>query len=198
MLCFRHFNMLKSDADIFFRLPRSAPETSGWFGVLYLLRRDIDLALGIDPNSGASIKYEAIWPGTMAVMAGIDLLAKFYAGNDESGRVRARFLAFLNAFSIGHNTRDQEIIYQLRNSLLHSFGLYSEYHGNVYRFCLRANNVGPLISFHPPDQYTIDLLLLHKQFERSISEYQTQLDSDIGLRANFDAMSPKYGRMHIG
>jgi hypothetical protein len=39
----------------------------------------------------------------MAIFAGVDLLGKFYAGNDATDRVGDRFRGFLEAFSIGQN-----------------------------------------------------------------------------------------------
>jgi hypothetical protein len=57
----------------------------------------------LDPNTGASIQYQAVWPGAMAIFAGVDLLGKFYAGNDATDRVGDRFRGFLEAFSIGQN-----------------------------------------------------------------------------------------------
>jgi hypothetical protein len=62
----------------------------------------------MDPNTGASIQYQAVWPSAMAILAGVDLLGKFYAGNDATGRVGDRFRGFLEAFSIGQNPGDRE------------------------------------------------------------------------------------------
>ena len=73
----------------------------------------------------------------MAVMAGVDLVAKFLEGKDNTS-VGGRFRKFLEQCFKLASQSDREIIYQLRNSLLHSFGLYSEDStGRIYRFSLR-------------------------------------------------------------
>jgi hypothetical protein len=53
----------------------------GEYGILYLLRRDINLCLENEKDPDLGI---AQFPGAMAIMAGIDLLAKFYKGDDPS------------------------------------------------------------------------------------------------------------------
>jgi hypothetical protein len=62
----------------------------------------------MDPNTGVSIQYQAVWPSAMAILAGVDSLGKFYAGNDATGRVGDRFRGFLEAFSIGQNPVDRD------------------------------------------------------------------------------------------
>jgi hypothetical protein len=49
-----------------------------------------------------------VWPSAMAILAGVDSLGKFYAGNDATGRVGDRFRGFLEAFSIGQNPVDRD------------------------------------------------------------------------------------------
>jgi hypothetical protein len=136
----------------------------------------------------------------MTMLAGIDLLAKFYAGSDDTGhgKVGERFRNFLERFFPALNQSDRDIIYQLRNSLLHSFGLYSRSGVKVYRFFLTGHGSGSLVSHHPPDQYRVDLRVLHQEFEKTVTAYQTALDSDAQLQANFAAMFGNYGRIRIG
>ena len=162
--------MKQEDLDIFFLSPRTDPKSLERMGVLYLLRRDIDLCMGFDPNTGnekGDIGCRALWPGAMAIMAGVDLLAKFFAGSDE-GSVGTRFRAFLNCCS-DVAAEDSKVVYQLRNSLLHSFGLYSEDKktGKVYRFFLTETGSNPLVSPKPGNRYDIDLRVLHREFGES-------------------------------
>ena len=120
--------MFSTDADLFFLSPLTGLTTPNDFGVLYLLRRDINLCMG-----GSC---QALWPAAMGMLAGVDLLAKFLEGSDATGKVRDRFRSFVGRF-FGLNPTDQEVLYQLRNALLHSFGLYSKTpQGKVYRFFL--------------------------------------------------------------
>jgi hypothetical protein len=69
----------------------------------------------------------------MAVLAGIDLIAKFIY-RDLANEVGKRFTDFVSKYI---NNIFHEELYQLRNSLLHSFGLYSETrNGKAYHFVL--------------------------------------------------------------
>ena len=129
---------MSSSVDWFFCDPRTAPNGPDIVSQLYLLRRDIDTCFGLNPTTGERLNYQALWPGVMGILAGIDLLGKFFAGNDASGgkglgTVANRFTHFLKC-SLGLSDQDANTLYQLRNSLLHSFGLYSETkEGRVYR-----------------------------------------------------------------
>jgi hypothetical protein len=133
----------------------------------------------------------------MAILAGIDLLAKFYAGG--RGGVGSLFRRFLGRFCPSISVDDRQTIYQLRNALLHSFGLYSEdKKGRIYRFLLTADGTGALVVHNPPDQYRVDLRVLHRAFENAVASYAVALDAESSLQANFNAMFGNYGRVHIG
>jgi hypothetical protein len=66
-------NTIEGSIAIFFRDPHIEPVIPGKMSVLYLLRRDVMHCF--DHNI-------VLFPATMTILAGIDLLAKFYAGND--------------------------------------------------------------------------------------------------------------------
>ena len=86
--------------------------------------------------------YGAEWPAIMTIFSGIDLLGKFLAGDDSNGNVGNRFKEFIiEYFDECNNRTDSEIIYELRNSLAHSFNLYSRH----YNFSLVNNENEPLI-----------------------------------------------------
>src|SRR5262245_31828370 len=114
--------MFSPYADLFFRSPRSEFPRTKWYGGLYPSPRDIAPSIGIHPTTGGPVAYRAEWPGAMTMLAGIDLLAKFFAGSDKRGQVGDRFCGFVERFLVGLTQSDREVIYQLRNSLLHSFG----------------------------------------------------------------------------
>jgi hypothetical protein len=190
--------MFSVDADLFFRSPRNELPPPNWFGVLYLLRRDIDQCMGIHPTTGQPLGSSVEWPGAITMLAGIDLLAKFFAGSDDQGKVTERFRNFLVQYFTGLSQSDRDVIYQLRNALLHSFGLYSKGGGKVYRFFLTGHGSGPLVSHTPPEQYNVDLRVLHREFEGAVAGYQAALQSDTQLQANFSAMFGNYGRIYIG
>jgi hypothetical protein len=108
-------------------------------------------------------------PRRLGVCAGIDLLGKFLAGNDLEGGVRKRFTKFLTTY-FGISQNDADTIYQLRNSLLHSFGLYSKRKGKVVRFVL-FGGPGTLISpsASESDTYLINIEILRTEFENALT-----------------------------
>lgn len=143
------------------------------------------------------VEYRVEWPGAMTILAGIDLLAKFFAGSDERGKVTDRFRDFMEEYFSTISKPERDVVYQLRNSLLHSFGLYSEGGGKVYRFSLTGHGSGPLVSHKPPEQYHVDIRVLHREFEQAIANYQTALASGTELQTKFAAMFGKYGHIYM-
>lgn len=94
--------------------PDFAGATCQRYSTLYLLRRDVKRCFR--PSE------PIYWSGTMAVFAGIDLLAKLYSGTD-TGTIGTRFQNFVQQHM---STSDVLKMWQLRNSLMHSFGVYSQ------------------------------------------------------------------------
>lgn len=179
-------NTLSENIELFFEDPSKEPRPRPTFyGVLYLLRRDIATCL---PNV-------AEWPGIMTIMAGIDLLGKFHAGNDNHRNVGNRFISFLSYFdNITEN--EKKVIYQLRNSLLHSFGLYSvDREGNVYRFTL--STVYPQLVRQDGEDCYISVLDLRDNFELSVKNYYKELINNEELQSKFGMMFPKYGSIYM-
>ena len=193
--------MFSKKADMFFCNPSQKPsDIPGTFSILYLLRRDILQCLGFDPNTGTMNKEPILWPGGMAIFAGIDLLAKFFTGNDDFGKVRKRFIDFIAEYFQPLTKERQETIYQLRNALIHSFGLYSKDNKErPYHFVLTAERSkrSPLVLHTPPDTYQIDLLSLHQQFEDALKNYAVDLNKSRNLQDNFLRMFPNYGSVAI-
>lgn len=112
------------------------------FSRLYLLIRDIKACLGFNPDSrniDENVKCKcgkvhgpvAQWPAIMTILAGMDLLGKFRAGCDNRNRIGERFKNFVEEY-FDIEKDEAEIIYELRNCLMHSFGLYS----TRYKFLL--------------------------------------------------------------
>jgi hypothetical protein len=58
---------LNESIEIFFRHPNDFNNKEGLKSTLYLLRRDISLCMGYDPNNNQKIEYEALWPGIMGL-----------------------------------------------------------------------------------------------------------------------------------
>jgi hypothetical protein len=186
-------HMLQESIDLFFEDPSCHRQPPGEFGILHLLRRDIDRCL--QPGEGS-------WLGVMGILAGIDLLGKFLDGDDRSapGDVGRRFKNFLKRYFHLGGEAEATAIYQLRNSLLHSFGLYSrERNGTIRRFCLVAGtgDSRPLIKTVPPEYYLVDVPVLKHKFETAIHEYREDLRSTSILQTNFMNMFTNYGKTSI-
>lgn len=181
--------------ELFFQEPSASINPPNNVSNLYLLRRDIRACYGFDPNTNLKMENQiiAIWPGVMAIMAGIDLLSKFYSGEDSNNKSRERFLTYVSKYI---DNRNQEVLYQLRNSLLHSFGLYSEsFSGNIYKFNLGINYQSELVIVKKP-YYLIDVNELRIKFEYSIELFKTEY-SKLESFKKFILISEKYGWTRI-
>jgi len=186
-------NNLQNDIALFFRRPNDFDSRVGIHSTLYLLRRDTSLCFGYDPNTNQKIGFEALFPATMAVMAGIDLVAKFlYA--DKKNEVSRRFTDYVAKYIDANFTEE---LFQLRNSIVHSFGLYSEgKRGKIYYFAL-TRGIGKLILQASEKNYYVDIELLWKKFENSIELYWQELSASSDLQKIFSDMFPKYGAFPI-
>jgi hypothetical protein len=189
-----------SPIELFFQDPEAhhpTYRTPKPYGVLHLLRRDIIKCSGKDPETGEKYPISALWPQAMAVLAGIDLLGKFYYGSDSTGAIGKRFKRFIVENS-DISREEAEIIWQLRNSLLHSFGLYSkDRRGKIYRFTV--SNVGAeLISYGEDDRYIVDLQTLKSLFVEAVEKYRKGLSKDPCLQKKFNIMFKNYGAVGIG
>ena len=179
-----------------FENPKISRAPPADYGVLHLLRRDICLCLGWDPVTQTKTSHPTLWPGGMAILAGIDLIAKYFKGDDTPGQVGQRFRDFIAKYFQPITSGDEETIYQLRNALLHSFGLYSKSKTKDYHFVLTVNG-SALVQSHGSDTYQIDLRSLHQKFEDSLGKYSTDLNADPTLQSNFLKMFVNYGAIHV-
>lgn len=185
--------MFSTAADLFFKDPLAPPGNPPVVhGVLYLLRRDIRACLGVD-----NPRCRTLWPGAMGILAGVDLLAKFYAGDDSVGSVGERFRDFVKEFFKPLSGGGEDVIYQLRNALLHSFGLYSKKGARTYRFVLTDEGGRRLILQKKTDEYSIDLLALHRRFELAVKRYGVRVDKDPKLQKHFGNLFPNYGSVKV-
>jgi hypothetical protein len=182
---------IQENIALFFRDPISLPaQFDEFYSVLYLLRRDINYCIPVP-------EPKLIWPATMAILAGIDLLAKFYAGEDKHGKVRQRFQNFVNEYFQPISSDDVETVYQLRNSLLHSFGLYSKSSKQEYRFILILPKAEPLVQQRPENVYLISITALYEKFEAAIRNYREDVERNPTLQDKFSRMFPNYGVVRV-
>jgi hypothetical protein len=68
---------IRTNADLIALCFRSEklPNSEKFNSILYLLRREIKHCFGLNPENDQPNGFYAKWSGTMAIMAGIDLLA---------------------------------------------------------------------------------------------------------------------------
>lgn len=184
---------LRNKIELFFKNPRDFDGKQARYSTLYLLRRDVDLCFGNDPNTGKQVGFSALFPGAMAILAGIDLVAKFIYGDEQSG-VSRRYKDYIFNYIDGEFNEE---LYQLRNALLHSFGLYSKKGEEIYRFVL-VRRTGRLINRLSEEGYQVNIDLLNFQFEKSLEVYREQLMASEQMQSRFDEMFPKYGLISIG
>gem|GEM_PF-532149 len=182
--------------DRFFKAPSDPPYVPGTNSVLHLLRRDVVQCLGRDPQTGLKLSNIALFPGIMGIIAGVDLLAKFHAGQDGSG-AGSRFEEFVRTYFRPVRSGWDRIIWQFRNSLLHSFGLHSKDNkGRMYHFRLNLDDC-PLLRKRGGDKYYVGITPLHERFESAVSLYEFSVRADSMLQANFERMYPTYGTIRI-
>lgn len=183
------------DADIAFEHPSDFRKPPGRYGLLHLLRRDIIQCMGRNPTTNETIPFMALWPAAMAIFAGIDLLAKYHAGNDASRESSQRFKKFVSEYFPLLAPGDETVIYQLRNSIMHSFGLYAKTNTQIYHFEISIDH-GPLINRLKDDRYVINLTALHNDFEKAVERFQEAVDTDSILQQHFTDMFSIYGSLN--
>jgi hypothetical protein len=175
------------DVELFFKDPGIGPSPPDEFGTLYLLRRDIK----------SCMDAKILWPGAMCIMAGIDLLGKCLDGKDSPREAGKRFCSFVEKYFYLAPSQ-AEALYQLRNSLLHSFGLISNARSANFRFQLRASGSQILIAPLPSNLFSVDLICLQDGFEKAVGDYHRDLIGDAELQKKFAAMFLVYGKTPIG
>jgi hypothetical protein len=136
------------------------------------------------------------------------MLGKFLAGTDKTWgaggiTVGNRFKAFATRY-LGLTDSVAGLLYQLRNSLLHTFGLYSEEldkRGKIkatYNFILTLGS-RRLVEHIKDDYYQVDAQCLRELFEQGVSKYEADL-RDVSRQDNqelndkFSAMFPKHAK----
>jgi hypothetical protein len=190
--------MFSSEADKFFAPPSVSFPLPDYLGTLFLLRKDIISSLGRNPGTSNPTGCFAPLAGAMAILAGVDLLAKFASGEDAPQEVAARFRNFLHKYFQLGSTDNEETICRLRDALIGSFGLRSQDDaGREYRFDLTYRN-GPLITaFDVTGQVEVRVIALQRQFEGAVESFRKDTNDSAVLQRNFNRMFPKYGSVFV-
>jgi hypothetical protein len=190
---------------LFFKRPAPITEL-GTFGSLFMLRREAqDCLIGKVIDEDAVIDEamrgeHRLFATLMVVMAGVDLLAKFYAGSDDNGGVGARIKDFAARYMFPNAEapdRSALALYLgLRNPLLHSFTLYDR--KLEIWLVNRQPNFDIFENPVKPDHFLISVEGVYLAFVRGLRAYHAELVKDGDLRAKFEAMYEKYGTTGFG
>jgi hypothetical protein len=116
----------------FFFAPPLPPQ-SGRVSPLHLLRREAQLCLigDVIPEDHVMSDHrrDRLFATSLVIMAGIDLLAKCYRGDDNDRQVADRFTTFAEDFIFTGQASASEfadvLYYGWRNPLVHSFTMHS-------------------------------------------------------------------------
>lgn len=189
----------------FFKQPAPITEL-GTFSSLFMIRCEAqDCLIGkvIDEDEvidEAMLGEHRLFAALMVVMAGVDLLAKFYAGSDNNGGVRTRIEDFAARYmfpSAKDPDRSARALYLgLRNPLLHSFTLYDQ--TLTIWLVNRQPNFDIFEDPERPDRFLISVEGVYLAFVRGLRTYYADLVNSADLRAKFEAMYEKYGNTGFG
>jgi hypothetical protein len=193
----------------FFFAPPLPPQSGPALSTLYLNRQEAqDSLIGTVVPEAEVVRHgrklHRLFATTMVIAAGVDLLAKFYAGADHSGRkggVADRIIGFAERFMfrgapLGHTLA--EVFYEgCRNPMLHSFTLENT------KFVMSLTDqmeAAPIWRAKAPDSavsYLLSVPGLYLAYVATIARYQSALAADAVLQANFAKMFPTYGFIEV-
>lgn len=193
--------------DFFFTAPTASSAEHrgprGQWSVLYLLRREVQDCLFVDLNrpkplpegqAAQLVPAHRLFAGAMVIFAGIDLLAKFKAGDDARNGARKRFVDFARSY-LALTADEAGVLYTVRNALMHSFGLYDpKKHRNLalVQDCQNPDSeAGPVSA--EPGTWELCVRHLYATFVRGIKAYESALRGDPELQARFGRLFPRYG-----
>lgn len=193
---------------VFFRLPEEPfdrlddPDDGSMdanVGTLYLLRRElIETGFNVteivpeDSFRGSDIQRRA-FATAILVFTGIDLLGKFLAGNDQNGKVGERFTAYCTSF-MELDPEQAGIVWDLRNALMHSFGI-----GSVKGtpFIVQTQAADDVVTRTAGGMLALSITSLYWRFIDSVPQYERQVRKDSALQAKFKQMFDTYGMLFL-
>jgi hypothetical protein len=207
--------------ETFFTPPEDVDAKEGRHSVLCQLRREIQECLvDADPQPEAALlralsdptrtpEVRRLFASTMLTLGGIDLLAKFLDGRDthRPGEVGCRFERFVRRYMGRAGPEAPSALYAVRNTLMHSFGLYD----TRTRRWIQLTAGAPLAPTTPAvsgavGAWQVDVLALYRDFVDAIGDYRAALRGDTGsmpigtspsLQDRFAGMYPRYGTLVV-
>lgn len=208
--------MTEDEQIEFFFAPPVPAQPPGRQSTLYLLRRELqDCLIGehlADERAPITMyaRHRRGFATCLVLWAGIDLLAKFYAGEPDDKNVGKKFKTFVRdvvfmplveRLQVEDEILDvgPDVLYQgLRNPMVHSFGLHS---GRAVEVTLHLGRADYFFMRHPsvefPNTYAVSLIGLYAAFLLSIQDYRQKVLSDPAIRANFLKAYPLIGSINV-
>lgn len=192
----------------FFFAPPNPEQTDHTRSTLHLLRREIqDCLIGkvVDEDrviGEARDERHRLFATTMVLVSGIDLLAKFYAGSDDSGRgnIEGRVVSFAKRYLFGDEHSSGELAVALhvgfRNPISHSFTLHSKTH----RMTLISDGMAEGAVWRAkgqPNTFVVSLEGLFVAFIKAIGAYEADLRASADLQAKFEVVFDDYGSIEF-
>ena len=198
---------VEDDIAFFFRDPFDYNEIDEKFSPLYLVRRDIIEITGETKINDVLINERLIFPFTILVFIGIDILSLCYSGRNidkkkdrEIAVSRDMFMNFIKEY-LDDNV-DCHALWLTRNSLVHTFGggVAKTHSNGGYSFVYSRNNSKLLTQTKDSDNLIIinlDTTLLYSKFKTAIARYVHDLQSSIDLKNKFEDVLDKYGHIYL-
>ena len=192
----------RSVVDFFFETPdvelarHQLP--GGEVSILYLLRREAqDCLFGSVRAESRLWRRRArhrVFAAAMVLMAGIDLLSKFAPVPQQS--VTSRFKGFAERY-LQLAPAEAEALYRVRNTLMHSFGLYDPSGRVAVAVLNRRPHPGekPVVHLNGRWVLLVEVLLAH--FLAGVRAYEAEVRANRGL-SQFQAAFAKYGATEFG
>lgn len=179
--------LLNQQIEFFFEKPDFHAGCPTPFSQLLLCRLHINICYGVDPEN----ETKTVWPGTMAILAGIDLLGLFYSG--KTSNTNKTFRNFCEDF-LGLTEDEAITLYMLRCAMMHTFGLFSKctleekrnykywfetYYGDKSFFIEPIKTDGKNLYFK------VSFSTLYDKFFIAIDDFHNKLKTDKILRQKF-------------
>jgi len=193
---------LHEQIDFFFASPLTLQ--SGFASTLNLNRREVqDCLLGDVIAEDAVVtdpRRHRLFATVMVIAAGVDLLGKFYAGSDKTGKpgvIGDRIVEFTARFVFAGKPNATELAKVLyhgcRNPMVHSFTLHSTHYQMSLTFGPALSSGAIWRAQGTTDKFLINVDGLYVAYIAAIRRYEADLRGDPALQAKFAKMFPSYG-----
>jgi hypothetical protein len=142
---------------------------------LYLLRRDINKCLC--QNKDCKNTEKILWPATLSILAGIDLLATYY--NNLQYKIDSHHEDKFKRFILDYFDVEGELknaLYRFRCAIIHNYGLVATSEGKVYRFDFNYLDTDKeLIKKINTRHYYVSLYILDIKFREAVDSLKKDL-----------------------